>query len=79
MDFTHYYGKHKHRNETVAQNNVRQKIKELHIRIDAELERNLSDLARNLDQDKSKIARDILIDHFLEQNTRDWVEEMRSL
>ena len=50
--------------------------KELHIRVDEELEKNLVDLARELSQDKSKVARDILIDHFLEQNHRDWKKDV---
>lgn len=74
IDFYTRYNKKSHQNKTVARKNMRQK--ELHIRVDEELEKNLVDLARELSQDKSKVARDILIDHFLEQNHRDWKKDV---
>ena len=52
------------------------KTKVLHIRADEELENNLIALATELDQDKSKVARDILHDFFVERNHNKWLKEV---
>lgn len=76
MEFTRYYGKHKHHNETVLQNSVIQKGMTLQIRIDPELENYLKELAKESSQPPSKVARDILEDFFLERKLREQKEDV---
>lgn len=77
MEFTHYYGKHRRDNISVAHFFVLQKTKDLHVRVDGELEKDLEELADELKQDKSKVARDILTDFFLEKHKKEWEKEVK--
>ena len=79
FDFTHYYGKHKQFKQRVLQSNVVRKSNVLQIRIDKELEKDLEELSAELKQDKSKVARDILTDFFLERHTKEWQEYTKDL
>lgn len=67
MEFTRYYGKYKYENRSVLQKFVIQKGKTLQIRIDSDLLGKLKELADELGQSDSKVARDILEDFFLTQ------------
>ena len=76
-DFYPYKNKNRRKNTSVIQTNVSHfKTKVLHIRIDAELERNLNEFASEHAEDKSKSARDILTDFFLERNYKAWQKEV---
>lgn len=79
FDFSHYYGRHKQYKTNVLKKDVIRKGKTLQIRINAELEKDLVELAKELGQNESKVARDILTDFFLEKHTRDWEKEVKEL
>jgi len=77
LEFVRYKKKNRHENSSVSQTNVSHfKTKVLHVRIDSELEKNLNEFAAELGEDKSKSARDILTDFFLERNHKAWLEEV---
>lgn len=77
LDFYKYKKKNRTKNTSVIQTNVSHfKTKTMHIRVDKELENNLNELAAELQQDKSKVARDILTDFFLERNHKSWQKEV---
>ena len=69
MDFTHYYGKHRHKNNLVLPTNVLQS-KTLQVRMDTELYSNIESLAKELNQTVSKVTKDILEDFFLDQKLK---------
>jgi hypothetical protein len=77
--YTHYYGRHK---RNVLQNNVVQKSsnkqKTLQIRIDEELYNKIKHLSANLKQPESKVARDILINFFLDIAAAEWQNETQN-
>lgn len=75
-EFIKYSKKNRYKNNCVMQNNTLQK-EYLQIRIDKELMNDIDNLAKELDQTRSKVARDILIDFFLEQHTRNWQQEIK--
>lgn len=76
-EFTHYYGKHNRQSVCVIQTNVLQKNgKTLQIRINNELNDNLESLAKELNQNPSKVARDILEDFFLELKLKEQKEDV---
>lgn len=66
MEFTHYYGKHKRKNNLVIPNIVLQS-KTLQVRMDSELYSNIKNLGKELNQNVSKVTKDILEDFFLER------------
>lgn len=70
MDFYGYYGKHRHKKSLVLQNNVIHKGKTLQLRLDYELLNNIEKLAKELNQNPSKVAKDILRDFFLDQKIK---------
>lgn len=77
MVFTHYYGKHKKQNDCVLHTTViQEKGKTLQIRIDAELNKSLESLVKELNQNPSKVARDILEDFFLTKKLQDQKEDV---
>lgn len=77
MEFTRYYGKHKRQNDCVIQTSVLQeKGKTLQIRIDSELNNVLESLAKELNQNPSKVARDILEDFFLTKKLLEQKEDV---
>ena len=77
MKFTHYYGKHKRQNDCVIQTDrVQNKGKTLQIRIDNELNNALDSLSKELNQNPSKIARDVLEDFFLTKKLQDQKEDI---
>lgn len=66
MDFTHYYGRHKRKNNIVLQNNVVQtKTKKYQFRADIELIRDIEKFKKEMNQNTSKVITDILNDFFL--------------
>jgi len=76
-DFYQYKQKKRHSQTSVIQTDISHfKTKTIHIRVDKQLDKNLEDLAAELGQDKSKVARDILTDHFLEENHKAWLKEV---
>lgn len=70
-EFTCYYGRHKARSNYVIQKDVIHKGKTFQFRADAELSKHIEGLSKELGQADSKIIKDILVDHFLEQTLRD--------
>ena len=73
----HYYGKHKRQSSCVIQTTVLQRNgKTLQIRIDSELDKSLKSLAKELDQNPSKVARDILGDFFLTKKLKEQKEDV---
>lgn len=70
MDFHGYYGKHKRKNYLAQSINVIQKGKTLQLRIDNDLNSDIENLAKELNQTVSKVAKDILRDFFLEQEIK---------
>ena len=66
MDFTHYYGKHKRKNNTVLKSNVVQtKTKKYQFRADIELMKDIENFKKEMNQGDSKVITDILNDFFL--------------
>lgn len=70
MDFYGYYGKHRHKKSLALQNNVIQKGKTLQLRLDYELLNDIENLAIELNQNPSRVAKDILRDFFLDQKQK---------
>lgn len=78
MEFIKYKKKSRPKNTSVIQTDVSHfKTEVLHLRIDGELKRNLEERAAQLGQHKSQVARDILTDHFLEENYKAWQKEVK--
>lgn len=78
MEFFKYKNKSRAKNTSVIQNDVSHfKTKIIHIRVDKQLDKNLDERAAQLGEDKSKVARDILTDHFLEENYKAWQKEVK--
>lgn len=77
LEFTHYYGKHKRRNNYVLQKNTTHKSKTFQFRADNELKNYIQNLSKELNQSDSKTIKDILEDSFLEQKLKNQKEEIK--
>ena len=69
QDFYVFKTKYK-RDNYVAQNKVAHKVKTIHFRPDLELENDITGLAKELGQTKSKVIKDVLRDFFLDQKLK---------
>jgi len=77
LDFTHYYGKHKRKNNIVLQSNVVQtKIKKYQFRADIELVKDIENFKKEMNQSDSKVITDILNDFFLTKKLREQKEDV---
>lgn len=76
MEFTHYYGRHKRKNSLVLPSNVEQKGESYHFRANGELSDKINNLAKELNQGKSKVIKDILNDFFLDKEKIAWQKEV---
>lgn len=80
MEFTHYYGRHKRKNNAVLQSNVVQtKSKKYQFRADTELIKDIENFKKEMNQGDSKVITDILNDFFLTKNFREQKEELADL
>lgn len=76
-DFYSYKQKKRHNKLSVAKENVsRFKTETMHFRADEELRKNIIEFSIEMQQDKSKVIRDILTDFFLERNHKAWLKEV---
>lgn len=58
------------RDNYVAQSKVAPKLKSIHFRPDLELQNDIDELSKDLGQTKSKVIKDILRSHFLDQKLK---------
>ena len=80
MDFTHYYGKHKRKNNTVLQTNVVQpKGKKYQFRADIELTKDIENFKKEMNQGDSKVITDILNDFFLTKMLNEQKKDLKDI
>lgn len=80
MEFTHYYGRHKRKNNIVLQPSVVQiKTKKYQFRADIELIKDIENFKKEMDQGDSKVITDILNDFFLTKKLRAQKQELEDI
>ncbi len=78
MDFTHYYGKHRRKNNVWTQTNVDTKNDLLKLRIDGKLKNRIMDLAKDKNKSASELTRLLWVDYFKKVDDRAWRDEVNN-
>ena len=74
-DFTHYYGRHKRRNNHVIQNSVIQKTRVIHCRVDESFYKELKDLSAEKNKSISEMVRLLFENYLAKKKEIEWQKE----
>lgn len=77
MDYFYNFKRNKRRSNYVIQKDVIHKGKTFQFRADAELTKNIQEMAKEFNETESKVIKDILTDFFLELNWNNQKEDVK--
>lgn len=79
MEFTHYYGKHKRKNNVCPQLTVDTKDDLLKVRLPGNLKKKIMSRSQEVKKSASELTRILWQNYFDKFEAREWAEEVKNL